>query len=358
MIDYFSLIKGTSAYKAIKNDKQSGRLSHAYLLLCADSESLAEYTKIFAEFFVCNESEPCGQCRACKLIEKKSYPDATFYPINSGSVTVDDINDLIEKSYLRPLERDKKLFIIEQGESMTVAAQNKLLKTLEEPPENTHIIIAAASEFPLLSTIKSRVKRLEIPAFSDTQLFDALKGEYADEDKLKNAISCGDGSVGTAIELYGSDRLLQTEDFIIDLICNMQSSANVLDYSIKLDNVLDSITGELKERATEKAKELNRQVDNAKKTYYTSLAVEEFLCILESCYRDMLLYKQDKADNVLNKTRLSKIKDAKGYNSASLIYALDKIGEARKRKYFNASGTMLNEWLLFSILEGKHKWQR
>lgn len=358
MIDLFSLLKDTSAYKAIKNDKESGKLSHAYLVVCADGDFLSDYLKIFAKLICCKSSDPCGVCRACRLIDEKRYPDATFYPASGETVSVVDVNDLIEKSYLRPIEGDAKIFVIEKGDTMTAAAQNKLLKTLEEPPAGTYILIGARSEFPILSTVKSRVKKSEISAFSDEKLFSALKSEFKDEEKLKNAISCGDGTVGSVVEFYSDEKLADIERFAEELINDMQSSKNVLDFSVKADALIGELIKEYKTAGGDKIPKEAAKSPEALKRYCLPVVTEKIFSVLEAYFRDMLCYYEGKENLVFNAERLSRVKSAKGYNAASLVYALDKINEARKRKYFNGSGAMLNEWLLFSILEGKHKWQK
>lgn len=358
MLNLLSLIKDTNAYKTVKADKESGRLSHAYLIICSDGEYLSAYLKIFAKLFLCKESEPCGNCRACRLIEEKKHPDAVFYPVSGETVTVSDISDLIEKSSLKPIEGDTKLFVIENGDSMTASAQNKLLKTLEEPPSATHVIIGAKSEFPLLSTVKSRVKKLELPIFSDEKLFAALRSELTDEAKLKNAISCGDGTVGSVTSFYFGGGLAETEEFVQLMINGMLSSKDVLDYSVRLDALLSELAKEYKSAEVAKASDGSAKEKDSAKRNYANAAIENFLSVTEAYFRDMLCYCEGKENLVFDKERLNRVKNAKGYNAASLVYALDKINEARKRKYFNGGGTMLNEWLLFSILEGKHKWQK
>ena len=358
MTDLLSLIKETGAYAAVKNDKINGTLSHAYLILCSDGECLSEYLKIFVKLIACRESDPCGSCRACRLIDDKQYPDAIFYPASGNVVSVADANDLIEKSFYKPVEGDAKIFAIENGDTMTAAAQNKLLKTLEEPPAATYILIGAKSEFPILPTVKSRVKKLEIPAFTEERLFAALKGEFTDEARLKNAVSCSDGTVGETIRLYSDNNLKNLEDFVADMINGMQSSRDVLDYSVRLDGLLAERIKDYKAERGDKIPKDAKKSPDALKRYCLPAVTEEFLSVTESYFRDMLCAAEGRENLVFDKARLETVKDAKGYNAASLVYALDKIAEARKRKYFNGSGTALSEWLLFSVLEGKHKWQK
>jgi DNA polymerase-3 subunit delta' len=326
MADILSLIKETGAYRTLYGDKKRNTLSHAYLFISPDAEYLKEYLKIFAKLICCQSENPCFACRTCKLIDQERFADVLIYPKNSSSVLSEDVNSLIEESYLKPIENDKKVFILSNAETMNTQAQNKLLKTLEEPPKNVHILIGATSEFPLLPTVKSRVKKLEIPAFSKEQLFNALIEECPDKDKLLSAISCGDGTLGKAKALYSDENLSTAIDLAIDMIVNMQSSAQVLEYSVKISTLKTDLT--------------------------------EFLSVLELLLRDLLVYRQGKEGLALNKKALEQTKNAKGYNTGAIVNALEKITESKKRKKFNQSGAMLIEWLLFQVLEGKYKWQK
>ena len=77
------LIKSTNAYKIISGDKKRESLSHAYLIVCADGESLRDYLKIFAKLIAC-DNDGCENCRTCRLISSEQYADCTFYPQAGG----------------------------------------------------------------------------------------------------------------------------------------------------------------------------------------------------------------------------------------------------------------------------------
>ncbi len=324
MTDFSQLIKSTAPYKILQRERELNRLSHAYLVLSADGENLIEILKVFAKVIACENKEACGICRSCRLIEQGKSVDTLFYPKNGENVVTEDIASLTEECYIKPVEGDKKIFIINHGETMTVQAQNKLLKTLEEPPKNVFILIGATAEYPFLPTVLSRVNKLEIPQFSYDLLFSALKDDYTDHEKLKTAISCGDGTVGRAINLYGDATTESIINFVGDMIVNMASSKNVLEYSKKLTDL---------------------KVD-----------FSAFLFVLERAFMDMLVAMQGREDLVKNKKLFDKTKNAQGYKTGSVINALEKICEAQKRKKFNANTNMLIEWLLMQILEGRHKW--
>ena len=326
MIDFTALLAETNAYRTIKGDRDNNRLSHAYLILSADGDNLTEYLKIFASLMVCQDGSPCGKCRRCKLMSENLFPDAFLFPKNGVSVLADDINDLIEESFVKPIEGDKKIFIISHAETMNASAQNKLLKTLEEPPSGVHLILGATSEFALLSTVKSRVKKLEIPAFSNEKLFSVLKNDYPDAKRLDTAIACGDGTVGKAVRLYGDEKLVGITDLVVDTLVNMNSSKDVLDYTEKILSVCQDPS--------------------------------EFFSVLELALRDMLAVKENASDTVANKGVAERLADTQNFCTGAIINALEKINQAEKRKKFNANPTMLIEWLLFQILEGKYKWQK
>jgi DNA polymerase-3 subunit delta' len=326
MIDLLALFKNTSAYRVVTGDKKANRLSHAYLLLTADEDNLQGYLKIFAELLACNQEEPCGECRTCRLIDQKVHPDVITYPKKDKTVSSEEINELIEESFIRPIECDKKIFVIENAQTMNLSAQNKLLKTLEEPPRNVHIILGATNEFSLLPTIKSRVKKLEIPAFDKNTLIDALKQDCPDLERLETAVACGDGTVGKAKALYNDQDLIELNQMVVDLLVNMMSSKDVLKYSTLI---------------------ADKKVD-----------VSQFLSVLELILRDMLVLSQGKEDLVNNKSLIVDLKKAQRFNTGAIVYALESVVEAQKRKKFNMNTTMLIEWLLFQILEGKFKWQK
>ena len=325
MIQFLPLIKDTEAYRTVKNDRDFGRLSHAYLILSADGDNLLEYLKVIAKLMVCDNDEPCNKCRSCSLIDAGGHADVYFYP-KKETVLVEDVNSLIEESYLKPIETNKKIFIVNHAETMNASAQNKLLKTLEEPPKNVHIILGATSEFPLLPTVKSRVKKLEIPFFTADKLFEVLNSEYPDVERLKSAIACGDGTVGKTVSLYSDDGLKTLAELIKDVLINMKSSKDVLYYSTKITA--------------------------------SKCELSQFLSVLEVYLRDLLLISQGREDLVSDKTSISVLKKAERFNTGAILHALESITEANKRKKFNANPTILIEWLLFQILEGKYKWQK
>ncbi len=325
MIDFLSLVKNSGAYKTFINDKNNGALSHAYLVVSPEKKYLGEFLKVLAKTIACNNFEPCLNCRACKAIDADSYADVLFFPKEKDSILVGDVETLISESYVKPLENDYKIFILNHAETMNLPSQNKLLKTLEEPPKNVIIIMGATSTYPLLSTVLSRVKKIEIPEFSDQLIINALEQVCPDREKLLSAVASGDGTLGRAKLLYEDVGAKLVSDLVFDVLINMPSSKDLLKYSNKIAKISDAT---------------------------------EFISRLETVLGDLLYFNSGKTELIKNKKDIDLLKLIKGFNNGSILYALEKINEAYKRKKFNANSTMLIEWLIFSILEGKFKWQK
>lgn len=187
------LIKSTTAYKILKGDCSSDKLSHAYMLHFPDLKNLKEALKIFAvEFFGAKENS-----NLYHRIINCSYPDFKLYPADGKKLTADAIGEILDDCSLKPVEGKLKLYVISEFDSCSALLQNKLLKTLEEPLPGIYFLLGAVSLAPVLDTVKSRVKLLEIPPFSEEQIFSALERKKHSEINSAAAKSAG-GILGAA----------------------------------------------------------------------------------------------------------------------------------------------------------------
>lgn len=187
------LLKGTTAYKILSGDRLSGRLSHAYMLDFPDVKNMRAALKFFAlEFFGTSAGTTLGA-----RILNGSFSDFKLYPQEGGKIAADGIGEILEDSVLRPVEGDKKLYAISGFENASALLQNKLLKTLEEPIAGVHFLLGASSLAPVLDTVKSRVKILTVPPFTEAQVYAALEREGHSEINAAAARSSG-GVLGAA----------------------------------------------------------------------------------------------------------------------------------------------------------------
>jgi DNA polymerase-3 subunit delta' len=112
--------------------------------------------------------DSCGRCVACRRIARGVHPDVLLVePAENGSIKVGQVREAIERSGYRPFEGRRRVVIVDQAESLVSAAQNALLKTLEEPPASSVFILLTAMPDLLLLTVRSRCIRLTFAAAAD-----------------------------------------------------------------------------------------------------------------------------------------------------------------------------------------------
>ncbi|MBQ3234624.1 MAG: hypothetical protein IJA97_00520 [Clostridia bacterium] len=322
-MNVFPLLQQTNAYKIFNGDKLNGTLSHAYLIACDDEFVLDDYLSAFARALTCESESPCGECRTCKLVTAKTHTDVIWYPKGTAKkIVVSDIDELVEKSYFKPLELGVKVFCLSNVSQMTVQAQNKLLKTLEEPPENTFILMSATSVYPLLSTVLSRVKRLDLSPYSDGAIEAFLVQNGYETSRVKEAVSLSNGRLGEAIKRYEANDGSIAINLAKSVLTELKSSKQVAEFSAKItkDILRDFVSAlskllEVSIRASAGGKESDG-FDGAVSDILRSMSV------------------------------------------ASLIFVSDKVREAEKALYFNGNHQAVVDGLLFGILEGKFKWSK
>lgn len=146
-------------------------LSHAYLITGGSGDSRAALVNRLAAAYLCEGelsptgSPPCGVCRACRKVAKDAHPDVrrTEPPPDKQEISVDQIRALRSDAYIRPNEGRRKVYIVDPADAMNPAAQNTLLKVLEEGPAYAAFLLPAERPGRLLDTVRSRCELLSLP---------------------------------------------------------------------------------------------------------------------------------------------------------------------------------------------------
>jgi DNA polymerase III delta prime subunit len=141
-------------------------LSHAYLITGGGGDSRAVFAGRLAAAYLCEgDAPPCGRCRACRKVGKGSHPDLsrTAPPPDKAEITVEQIRSLRADAYVRPNEGRRKVYVIDPADAMNPAAQNALLKVLEEGPAYAAFLLVSDRPGKLLDTVRSRCELLSLP---------------------------------------------------------------------------------------------------------------------------------------------------------------------------------------------------
>lgn len=318
-----TLLKKTRAYTLLQADRKQERLGHAYLLLLDDARNLRVALKTFAKlFFGAEQSDDARLARIADLIDSESYADCHFFPEKNEKFVVEDAEKIAEECILQPVENENKLFVICGFDDATLPAQNKLLKLLEEPPKGVYFLLGVKSAYPVLSTVLSRVQKLEIPPFDSAEIARCLSREYgaqfAQTDYELCAVASG-GCIGTAQEMLfgGAYKTLVNDAF--ELCLGTPSSLPV---TVKR-------LGETKRK-------------------------KELLSLLSLVFRDALVYKTAVGGKnaVALRAEINRIKAvADKYSARALMDAQTLICKAQREVFFNAVFPQCLETLIAKIYE-------
>ena len=150
-----------------------GRLSHAYIISGPSREKTHALAEILAQAYVCSsgENDPCGVCANCRKVKSGIHPDVIRLSLleDKRSILVDQIRKLRADAYIRPNEAQRKVFVIEDAQTMNDSAQNALLKVLEDGPPYLSFLLLTENAQQLLPTIRSRCETLSLMIRSDEE---------------------------------------------------------------------------------------------------------------------------------------------------------------------------------------------
>lgn len=223
----------SQTHKVLSQDIESSMLNHCYLLSSKDSFLLHEFSLLFAKELFCDkDNSPCGECVNCEKVEHSNMVDLIFYPKGEKSLMVEDINEIVTDCYITPIESSFKVYVLENFDECTIQAQNKILKTLEEPPKNVIFVLTCSNELKVLPTILSRAKKITENPLDVSVCAEYLRSHNFTSPELLAGMS--DGNLLVARELGENSSVAGMVDVIFDLLINLKSSADILTYSSKI----------------------------------------------------------------------------------------------------------------------------
>ena len=186
----------TSNWQKLTESQENKRLAHGLMLHGVSGTGKKIFAIEFAHWLICEHPLPdkaCGECKSCKLIEADSNPDfLTLYPEEVGkAIKVDQVRDLIKKVSLTSHGKGYRVIIISPADDLNTNASNSLLKTLEEPPENTILILVSDTPSKLMATIRSRTQMIRFDLPSKDQSLDWLNQQNIENSELVLNLSGG-----------------------------------------------------------------------------------------------------------------------------------------------------------------------
>lgn len=229
----FSDILGQGAITAhLRQAMRHGSVSHAYILNGEKGSGRRMLAETFAAALQCtskDEEKPCGHCASCRKADSRNHPDiitVAHRPKSSSdkqtALGVDDIRAMRSDVMIKPYSSEHKVYIVPGAESMTVQAQNALLKTLEEPPAYAVILLIADGLENFLPTVRSRCITLPVKPVPEEQIRQFLTVKHSvEKEKADMCARFARGNVGRALELAESEEFGAWKEKTISLFRNL-----------------------------------------------------------------------------------------------------------------------------------------
>lgn len=188
--------------------------THSYLFIGPEGIGKKLFAKEFAKAILCIEEKekPCNKCKACIEFETSNNPDYNEITTEENSIKIEQIRLMQSKVAEKPIISNKKVYIINDSEKMTKEAQNCLLKTLEEPPEYTTIILITSNESQILNTVKSRCTKINFNPIENNTLKKYLEQTYDFQNITENMLKAYSGSIKKALEMNEKKEIYQELD--------------------------------------------------------------------------------------------------------------------------------------------------
>jgi DNA polymerase-3 subunit delta' len=206
--------------RAIQNDK----MAHSYLFVGNEGIGKKQVALEFAKALNCSEGgvargDACDHCLSCRKVADHLHPDVLVLEPEGQTIKVDQIREMQKELAYRPYEGRRRVCIVTAADRMAPNMSNSLLKTLEEPPLHTVIILLANNSKRLLPTILSRCQPIRFNPLPVSLVSKWLMEEKGFEEKEARLLaSLSEGSPGKALEIEAETREIPREALLKGLL--------------------------------------------------------------------------------------------------------------------------------------------
>jgi len=323
----FNLVIGHDKEKLyLKQVIKEKRLPHAVMLEGSEgigkrSLSLQMTQAIFCESL---SGDACGVCRNCIKMMHDNHPDFMLIEPDGNQIKNAQIEAFQEFVNIKPYDAAYKVIVIKDADRMNASSQNRILKTLEEPPAHVIVIMLTTNSESLLPTVLSRALIIKLSGVHQNLVVDYLMKLYdTSQEEAEMIAKLSEGSIGKAIEYMTSD-----------------SFEGIRKHT---EIILNSINGK------ERSKLLGEL------SYFTSEKenIHKVLDYMILWYRDILLFKQAKAKHLLvHSQSLDFIKKlTRNLSLKKIIQNIEVIETTKKKLKQHAHFDLTIEVMLIKLLE-------
>ncbi|MEX0786928.1 MAG: hypothetical protein WD939_09845, partial [Dehalococcoidia bacterium] len=287
---------------------------------------------------------PCGVCRSCRLIGEGKHPDVELiapgamcdeaeHRDHEGSrdIRICQVRRLQGVVSRAPFEARYRVLIVDPADTLTAEAANAFLKTLEEPPPRTVMVLITAREESLRETVRSRCRRIAFSGVPRAEIEAALRERWsADADQAARLARLAQGRLGWAVNALNDDGVLEERERTVD----------------EIESLVGAGYGERFAYAAALGQRYQRDQQ----------AVGASLDVWGGWWRDVLLTAAGREDLTSDSERLDTLRsNAAQYGVAGAVQALRAVDDVRQHLDEHASPTLALEVMLLELPEGRQK---
>ncbi len=224
------------AWAGVQQAKTGDHLHHALLFSGEAGCGNEAFIQALAKSLLClkpdAEGVACGQCRSCQVFASQAHPDFMLITLmeDKQSILIEQIREL---NYFLGLSRSyspRRVVVITPAERMNVNAANSLLKSLEEPAADTHILLLTAQPAALLPTIRSRCQSVRLPLPAHAEALQWLQQQPL-QHPAEHLLETAWGRPLAALELDTTETLAQRKQWLEHLTQYAQGQGNITEIS-------------------------------------------------------------------------------------------------------------------------------
>jgi DNA polymerase-3 subunit delta' len=299
----------------------------------------------FAKAINCRDAkaasiDACDACLSCRKIQNANHPDVAFIaPMKKARIIDKDaIEAMNEMAALRPFESQWRVFIVQEAERMGIPAQNKFLKTLEEPPGKSLFILISEKPDQLLPTIRSRCQRVRFGSLRPQTVKDLLlQVRDLPEDLADSIAAVSQGQMSRALDLVDSDK----RPIVLDIVEKLDAGADPLGVAEDFAGVLAAtraqievaVKGEFEGPEIEVSRDDREEIKKQQMGLAEALIrrdIMEYLYLFETWCRDREVYAlTNDTERVLNRDQIPRLKSAGQADAGNLDRRLAAIERTR-----------------------------